>query len=105
MAGRSFAARVAASLNTAIGLPEMIAKDLPAYEEMAAALAKNPKKHKALKTKLARNRASKLLFDAPAFCDAIETAFSRMAEAARRGDTPQPFAVSADWTCQSLQGR
>jgi predicted O-linked N-acetylglucosamine transferase (SPINDLY family) len=87
---------VAASLITAIGLPEMIAKDSPAYEEMAAALAKSPKKHKALKTKLAKNRLIKPLFDAPAFCEAIEAAFSRMVEAARRGHTPQPFAVSPD---------
>ena len=77
-------------------LPEMIAKDLPAYEKLAAALAESPKKHKALKTKLAKNRSTKPLFDAPAFCSAIETAFARMAEAARRGDTPQPLMVSPD---------
>jgi len=96
VAGQSFASRVAASLNTAAGLPELIAKDLPAYEEMAAELAKNAKKHKALKAKLAKNRLSKPLFDAPGFCKAIEAAFTRMVETARRGDSPKAFAVSKD---------
>jgi predicted O-linked N-acetylglucosamine transferase (SPINDLY family) len=96
VAGQSFAARVAASLNTAIGLPELIAKSLAAYEEGAVAIAKDPKKLKALKTKLAKNRGAKPLFDAPAFATAIEAAYSRILEAARRGDAPNSFALSPD---------
>ena len=96
VAGQSFAARVAASLNTAIGLSELIAKGLPAYEKGAVAIAKDPKKLKALKTKLAKNRGSKPLFDAPAFATAIEAAYSRIMETARRGDAPNSFALSPD---------
>jgi len=94
--GQSFASRVGASLNSAIGLTEMIAKDLSAYEEIVLGLAKSAKKHKALKTKLAKNRSTKPLFDAPIFCAAIESAFRSMIEAARRGELPKPFAVSPD---------
>ncbi len=96
VSGQSFAARVAAGLNTAIGLPELIVTDLAAYEAMAVALAKDAKKHKALKTKLAKNRKTKPLFDAPGFCKAIETAFTRMAEQASCGESPKAFAVSPD---------
>ena len=96
VAGQSFAARVAASLNTAIGLPELIAKNLSAYEDGAVAIAKDPKKLKALKAKLAKNRGAKPLFDAPAFCQAIETAYCRIMEAARRGNAPISFALSPD---------
>ena len=94
--GKSFASRVAASLNTALGLPELIAKDEAGYEALAMTLATDAKKHKALKTKLAKNRATKPLFDAPAFCKAIEAAFLTMLEQAGRGEAPQPFAVSPD---------
>jgi predicted O-linked N-acetylglucosamine transferase (SPINDLY family) len=96
VAGKSFAARVAASLNTAIGLPEMIVPDLTAYEETAVALAKDPRKLEALKTRLAGNRGSKPLFDAPGFCGAIEAAYARILETARRGDAPKSFALSRD---------
>ena len=94
--GQTFASRVAASLNTAIGLPEMIAQNFAAYEEIAIALAKDPKKLKALKTKLAENRGATLLFDAPAFCKAIESAYTRMVGSARNGEAPKSFAVSPD---------
>jgi predicted O-linked N-acetylglucosamine transferase (SPINDLY family) len=74
----------------------MIANDLAAYEEMAIALAKDPKKHAALKRKLGENRNTTPLFDAPAFCKAIEAAYTRMIESARNGEAAKSFAVSAD---------
>jgi predicted O-linked N-acetylglucosamine transferase (SPINDLY family) len=93
--GEAFAGRVAASLLTAIGLPELIADDLEGYEKFAKALAKAPKNHKTLKDKLEKNRLSTPLFDAGRFCRHIEAAFIMMAEAARRGEAPKSFAVPA----------
>ena len=54
VAGESFAGRVAASLLTAIGLPELIAPDLESYETLALSLADNPGEYKAVKEKLAK---------------------------------------------------
>ena len=54
--GQSFPSRVAASLLTAIGLPELITTTSQEYEALAIELAKNPEKLAALKEKLAKNR-------------------------------------------------
>ena len=77
----------------AIGLPEMIADDLTAYEKTAVALAKDPKQQKDTKVKLAKNRDTKSLFDAAAFCTHIEAAYTAMLERSRMGLPPQGFAV------------
>ncbi|HWY63539.1 MAG TPA: tetratricopeptide repeat protein [Rhizomicrobium sp.] len=91
--GEGFAGRVAASLLTAVGLPELIAGDLQAYETLALSLAKDYQKHNLVKARLVGNRPSAPLFDAPKFCGHIEAAFITMAERARRGEAPRPFAV------------
>ena len=93
--GEGFAGRVAASLLTAIGMPELIAPDLESYEALARSLAENPGDCMALKERLAKNRLSTPLFDAARFCKHIEAAFVTMAEAARRGEAPKSFAISA----------
>ena len=54
--GETFAGRVAASLLKAIGLPEMIADSLSAYEQHALRLAKDPQALREIRAKLARNR-------------------------------------------------
>jgi protein O-GlcNAc transferase len=91
--GEGFAGRVAASLLTAIGLPELIAGDLAGYEKLALSLANNPERFKELKAKLVSGRRSAPLFDAPRFCRHIEAAFTTMAQTARRGEAPKSFAV------------
>jgi predicted O-linked N-acetylglucosamine transferase (SPINDLY family) len=91
--GEAFPGRVAASLLNALGLPELIAADLEAYEKLALALATDADRHKALKQKLEKNRLTTPLFDAERFCRNIEQAFIAMAEAARRGEEPKSFAV------------
>ena len=76
--GQSFASRVAASLLTAIGLPELITTTPEAYEALAIELAKHPEKLQALKHKLAMNRLTTPLFDTPQFTKDLEQAYLKM---------------------------
>jgi protein O-GlcNAc transferase len=91
--GQSFASRVAAGQLTALGLPELIAPDLAAYQNLAAGLACDPARLGELRRGLAAKAASPL-FDSAAFCRALETAFETMAERARGGLAPESFSVS-----------
>lgn len=70
--GRSISSRMAASALVAAGLPELVAADLTAYEELAVALANDRVRLKDLKLKLAENRDSCALFDTPAFVRNLE---------------------------------
>ncbi|MDP3011048.1 MAG: tetratricopeptide repeat protein [Methylococcales bacterium] len=76
--GDTFAGRVAASLLTAIGLPELITDTLEDYEALAIQLATHPKQLAALKQKLADNRLRYPLFDTALFTQHIEAAYQLM---------------------------
>jgi predicted O-linked N-acetylglucosamine transferase (SPINDLY family) len=78
--GKSFAARMAASILTAAGLPELIAADRADYERCAIALATDPQRLGALKQKLAENRGRCALFDTTAFTRNIEALYRQMYE-------------------------
>jgi predicted O-linked N-acetylglucosamine transferase (SPINDLY family) len=78
--GEAFASRVAASLLTAIRLPELITESLDAYEALALEIAFNPGKLAALKRKLAANRLTTPLFDTELFTKHIEAAYTAMYE-------------------------
>ena len=93
--GSNFASRVSESLLNAIGLPELVAPDLQAYEDMAVALASQPERVSAYKATLARNRYIKPLFDAERFCSHLETAFEMMVARARKGLGPDHIDVPA----------
>jgi predicted O-linked N-acetylglucosamine transferase (SPINDLY family) len=87
--GKSFAGRVAASLLTAIGAADLITGTMAEYEALALALARDPAALTALKQRLAANRHTAPLFDAPRFCRHLERAYEMMLDQA----TPQPFDV------------
>jgi len=91
--GRNFAGRVAASLLTAVGLPELITASLPEYEALALRLAREPDLLAAIRGKLARNLPTAKLFDTPRFCRHLEAAYATMWQRQRRGDAPAGFAV------------
>jgi predicted O-linked N-acetylglucosamine transferase (SPINDLY family) len=76
--GETFASRVASSLLTAIGLPELIAPDREAFVATAIDLAHDPERLQALKDKLARNRATAALFDTELYTRRLEAAFEAM---------------------------
>ena len=76
--GNQFDGRVAASLLTALGLPELVAPSLETYEALALALARDPARLAQVKAQLAHNRLSSPLFDTDGFRTAIETAYQGM---------------------------
>ncbi len=78
--GQSFTARVAASLLSALEMPELIAPTLADYEALAVALAKDPARLKDIKDKLKRNRDTSPLFDSKSFARDIEALYLQMYE-------------------------
>jgi len=92
--GRSFPARVAGSLLTAIGAEELIARDLTEYEAMTLELARSPQRLAAIRAKLLRNRASHPLFDMARNCRHLERAYETMWDLHQKGLKPQSFAVN-----------
>ncbi len=84
--GATFASRVAGSLLQAVGLPELIVEDEADYFGLALALASDPQRLAALRSKLAANRAHAPLFDAPAYTRDLEALFTGMWSRFRDGD-------------------
>ncbi len=87
--GETFPGRVAASLLHALGLPELVADNLRAYEALALDLTRDPSRLKSLREKLAANRNSKPLFDTERFRRNIEAAYVQML-AERSQTRPRP---------------
>jgi predicted O-linked N-acetylglucosamine transferase (SPINDLY family) len=81
LAGRQFAARVAASLLTAVGLADLAVDTPEAYEALILALATQPEALAAIKRRLAANRLTQPLFDTAGYTRQLEQGF---AEAHRR---------------------
>tara|TARA_E500000331_G_C16994757_1_gene599326 strand:- start:156 stop:695 length:540 start_codon:yes stop_codon:yes gene_type:complete len=73
--GKSFAARVAGSLLTAVGLPELITETEEEYEALALDLAKDPKRLSKIRAKLDKNRLTKPLFDTERYTRHLETGY------------------------------
>ena len=92
--GKTFAGRVAASLLSAMQLPELITENFDAYEALALKLARDNACRKSLQQKLAANRHTAPLFDANRFCRNLEKAFFIMIERARSGNEPIGFDVT-----------
>jgi len=94
--GETFASRVAASLLTAIGLPELITATLNDYEALAIQLATHPEQLAALKHKLAANRLTCPLFDTALFTQHIESAYQLMFDRYQADLAPEHIYVQAD---------
>ena len=92
--GPTFAGRVAASLLTAVGLPELVAPDLAAYEALALQLATDPARLAALRQKLLAQRDSAPLFDTPRFTAHLEKAYLQMVERYHQGLAPQAMVIT-----------
>jgi predicted O-linked N-acetylglucosamine transferase (SPINDLY family) len=91
--GKTFPARVAASLLYAVGLPELVTSSLAAYENLALALARDPARMAAIKTKLICNRDAESLFDTVRFTRYLEHAYRTAWERQQAGLPPASFAV------------
>jgi protein O-GlcNAc transferase len=92
--GATFASRVAASFLHCLDLRELITDSAAEYEALALALAKDPARLAAIRARLAANRLSKPLFNAPGFARGLEAAYQEMTAIARRGQAPHAFAVA-----------
>ena len=76
--GRSFPARVAASILHAANLPELIVADLTEYESLALKLARDPDALAAIREKLTATRDTRPLFDTARFTRNLEAAYIAM---------------------------
>ena len=94
LAGKSFAARVGASLLQAVGLPELITDTPEDYERLALALATDPPRLLALKEKLAAARHSAPLFRSATFARQLERAFDQAFARYLAGEPPAMIAAT-----------
>ncbi len=94
-AGETFAGRVAGSLLRAVGLPELITLDLPAYEALALDLARSPVRLQGLRQRLTANPRALPLFDSVRYTRHLEAAFTQMYDIWAGGKPPEAFAVDA----------
>jgi predicted O-linked N-acetylglucosamine transferase (SPINDLY family) len=92
--GGGLPGRVAASLLTAVGLPELITHSLDEYEALATALVQEPERLRRIRDKLASNRLTYPLFDTARFTRHLEAAFEQMWRMHRQGGAPCHFAVA-----------
>ncbi len=93
--GQTFAGRVAASLLTAMDLPELITSSLEDYEDRARNLAGDSLALAQVRTKLAKNRGASPVFDTARITRNLEAAYREMWERQQRGEPPASFAVRA----------
>lgn len=94
-AGESFASRVAASLVTVAGLPELNRADWGDYEAFAIALGRDAGRRAGLSRRLAESRETSPLFDAARFTADLERAYKVMSARWRSGLTPEGFDLPA----------
>jgi len=91
--GQSFAARVAASLLSAMQLPELITQSDEEYERRAIELAINPFRHAEFKNKIDQNRLTSPLFNGQLFASHIELAFTEIHRLYICGEKPEHIDV------------
>ncbi len=83
LSGRTYISRMAGSLLTAVGLPDLITTSLTEYERLAITLARHPARVASLRRYLAEHGRCSPLFDVPQIVRDIEAEFERLALAAR----------------------
>jgi hypothetical protein len=97
LSGRTFASRMAGSLLTYLGLPELITTSLQEYEERAVTLAKRTAELAGLKKRLKESKASGPVFDMPKFVQGFESRLTKCLE-----DYLQSIRDAAESTSESL---
>jgi protein O-GlcNAc transferase len=93
--GKAFPSRVAGSLLNAVGLPELVTDSFEAYESLALALALDPQRRQSLREHLALRPAGHPFFDARAFCQQLEAAFTAMWRQSQLGDARDALGGTA----------
>ncbi len=95
LAGEQFAARVCASLLTAVNLPELITESEAAYEALILALARDPARRTALRQHLETKRNSAPLFDTEGYTRDLEAGFDAAHARWRDGRPPADILIKA----------
>ena len=95
-AGEAFASRMAASLLTAVGLPELITVTQDQYEDLAVAVGSDPARMESLKRRLAANRLTTPLFDSQAFTRHLERAYQSIYDRYQAGMPPEDEGVDGE---------
>ena len=93
LVGKSFSARVSASLLNAVGLPELITNNLNDYQNLAIDLATNKSKLSQIKTRLKNNLDSYPLFNTAQYCKNLEKAYVTVYENYLDGGEPKDFEI------------
>ena len=91
--GKSYQARMGASIVNALNLPELITNTPEEYEFLAIDMAKNPEKLKAIRDKLANNLETAPLYDTKLFTQNLESAYTQMYERYQTGLEPDHIYV------------
>jgi protein O-GlcNAc transferase len=95
MLGSHYAARVSASVLTAIGMPDLVATNLEGYRAIALKLARDPAALANMKARLARNRTTMPLFDSPRFARNLESVYRAVWTRHEAGLAPDLIDLSA----------
>lgn len=94
--GETFASRVAASLLTAAGLPELITSNLTEYEQLALHLATHPDELEGFKQRLLSNRVSSPLFDTTGTVRHLEAGYRQIWQRHQAGLAPEVIRVGSE---------
>jgi protein O-GlcNAc transferase len=93
--GSAFASRVAGSLLTALGLPELVTASLEEYRARALEYAHSPDSLARIRTSLTDRLPGCPVFDTDLYRKHLESAYRLMWERQQRGATPDSFSVPA----------
>jgi predicted O-linked N-acetylglucosamine transferase (SPINDLY family) len=91
--GKSYQARMGASIVNAVNLPELITNSPEEYEALAIELGNNPDKMKAIKEKLQANLSTAPLFNTKLFTKNLEAAYTQMYERHHKGLEPDHIYI------------
>ena len=92
----TFAGRVAGSLLNSAGTPELVTRSFEEYEQLALALARDPDRLSALRSRLMETRNANSLFDLPKLAGHVETAYLRMWQNRLLGEEPASFSLESE---------
>jgi predicted O-linked N-acetylglucosamine transferase (SPINDLY family) len=87
--GRSYISRMAGSLLTHVGLPDLITESLDEYEKRAVQIGRNPARAASYKRFLQEHGRSSRLFDIPGFVRELEDKLEALALQKRAGQPAQ----------------
>jgi predicted O-linked N-acetylglucosamine transferase (SPINDLY family) len=93
LTGEAFASRIAASLLTAIDVPELITSTQQQYEQLAIELASSPQRLAAIRARIQDNRLTRALFDTPRFARNLEAAYTAIHARYQAGEPPDPIRL------------